>query len=74
MGISEAAEWFEGAMTQATASVPKLPIAESSPSVRWFGPYCSVVERNGIMQVFVGGTLVGQFDPTEIEVPAMSMR
>jgi len=61
-------------MTQATASVPKLPIAESSPSVRWFGPYCSVVERNGIMQVFVGGTLVGQFDPTEIEVPAMSMR
>jgi hypothetical protein len=50
-------------MTQATASVPQLPIAESSPSVRWFGPYCSVVERNGTMHVFVGGTLVGQFDP-----------
>jgi hypothetical protein len=52
-------------MTQATASVPQLPIAESSPSVRWFGPYSSVVERNGTMHVFVGGTLVGQFDPAD---------
>lgn len=52
-------------MTQATASVPQLPIAESSPRVRWFGRYSSVVERNGTMHVFVGGVLVGQFDPAD---------
>ena len=52
-------------MTQAIASV--LPIGDSSPEVVWFGPYCSVVERkrNGTKQVFVGGTLVGQFDPAD---------
>jgi hypothetical protein len=50
-------------MTQAVASV--LPLADSSPEVVWFGPYCSVVERHGTKHVFVGGTLVGQFDPAD---------
>ena len=50
-------------MTQATATMPQLPIAESTQSIGWFGPYCSVVDRDGMKQVFVGGVLVGQFDP-----------
>lgn len=52
-------------MTQARASVPRLPIADSLPSIRWFAPYCSVVERDEMKQVFVGGILVGQFDPDD---------
>ena len=53
-------------MPQATAAaVPRLPIAEGSPSVRWFAPYGSVEERDGKRLVLVGGLLVGQFDPRD---------
>jgi hypothetical protein len=53
-------------MAQATAAaVPRLLIAEGSPSVRWFAPYGSVEERDGMRHVLVGGMLVGQFDPSD---------
>jgi hypothetical protein len=52
-------------MTQATRAVAQLPITNSSPSVLWFAPYCSVVERDGVKHVFVGGLLVGHFDPDD---------
>lgn len=47
-------------MTQVT--VARLPIATSLPNTRWFAPYGCVVDREGLSQVFVGGTLIAQFD------------
>ena len=46
-------------------TVPSLPIATSIPNTRWFAPYGCVVEREGVSQVFVGGTLIAQFEPDD---------
>jgi hypothetical protein len=46
-------------------TVPSLPIATSIPNTRWFAPYGCVVDREGVSQVFVGGTLIAQFDPDD---------
>lgn len=47
-------------MVQST--VPSLAVATSLPDTRWFAPYGCVTDRGGIKQVFVGGTLIAQFD------------
>jgi hypothetical protein len=52
-------------MRRAKVTVPSLPIANSQPGVEWFWRHGCVVERNGIKQVFVGGALMGWFDPKD---------
>lgn len=47
--------------TPAQVTVSRLPIATSLPDTRWFAPWGNVVERDGRCQVFVGGTLIGEF-------------
>ncbi|HET9749072.1 MAG TPA: hypothetical protein VFS06_07190, partial [Casimicrobiaceae bacterium] len=47
--------------TPAQVTVSRLPIATSLPDTRWFAPWGNVVERAGRCQVFVGGTLIGEF-------------
>jgi hypothetical protein len=51
--------------THAEVTVPRLPIANSQPSVDWFWRHGCVVERDGIKEVFVGGALIGWFDPKD---------
>lgn len=46
-------------------TLSSLAIATSLSNTRWFAPYGGVVERDGVKQVFVGGSLIGQFDPAD---------
>lgn len=46
-------------------TVPSLPIATTSPELRWFAPYGCVVERDEVAQVFVGGALILQFSTAD---------
>ncbi len=46
-------------------TVSSLAIATLLSNTRWFAPYGGVVERDGVKQVFVGGSLIGQFDPAD---------
>jgi hypothetical protein len=63
LGISEDGGRFEREMgTPAQGTVSRLPIATSLPNTRWFAAYGNVVERDGNCQVFIGGTLIGEFD------------
>lgn len=48
----------------AEGSVWKLPLANSQPGVRWFWPRGNVVDRDGVTQVYIGGALLGWFDPS----------
>ncbi len=45
-----------------------LPLPASDSAVRWFSARGCVVERDGRCEVFVGGTLVGEFGPEETGV------
>lgn len=57
---------FEPAMgTSAQDTVSRLAIATSISNTRWFAPYGCVVERDDRCQVFVGGTLIGDYDPDD---------
>ena len=58
---------FDPAMeTFAQATVSELPIATSISNTRWFAPYGCVVEHDdGRAQVFVGGTLIGEYDTAD---------
>jgi hypothetical protein len=40
-----------------------LPIATSQPGTRWFCRYGCVVEGDGVNRVFIGDTLLGEYDP-----------
>lgn len=53
--------------TPAQVTVSRLPIATSLPSMRWFAPYGSVEERDGVCRVFVGGALIGEYDPNDCD-------
>src|SRR5947207_1761567 len=46
----------------AQVTVASLPIATSIPNTPWFAPYGCVVDHEVGSQVFVGGTLIAQFD------------
>jgi hypothetical protein len=48
---------------QDTAS--SLPIANSQPGTRWFCRYGCVVEGDGVNRVFIGDTLLGEYDPRD---------
>lgn len=48
-------------LTQDT--VLRLPIANPQPGLEWFSRHGCVVERDGVKQVFIGGALMGWFDP-----------
>ncbi len=47
----------------AQVAVAGLPLTNSQPKVCWFWPRGCVVEGGGVKQVFVGGALIGRFDP-----------
>jgi hypothetical protein len=51
--------------TLAEGTVLHLPIVNAQPGIEWFWRYGSVVERNGVKQVFIGGALIGWFDPED---------
>jgi hypothetical protein len=51
--------------TLAEGTVPRLPIANRQPEVEWFWRHGCVVDRDGIKQVFIGGALIGWFDPKD---------
>lgn len=51
--------------TRAEAIVRHLPIANAQSDVEWFWRHGCVVERDGIKDVFVGGALIGSFDPKD---------
>ncbi len=53
--------------TPAQGTVSRLSIANSMPNTLWFAPYGSVVKRDEVRQVFIGGTLIGEFDPEDRE-------
>lgn len=42
-----------------------LPIANPRPDTRWFCQYGCVVEGDGVARVFIGDTLLGEFDPRD---------
>jgi hypothetical protein len=42
-----------------------LPIANPQPGTRWFCQYGCVVEGDGVKRVFIGDTLLGEFDPRD---------
>jgi len=48
-----------------TASSRSLPIANFHPETRWFCRYGCVVERDGVNRVFIGDTLLGEYDPRD---------
>lgn len=48
-------------LTQDT--LPRLPIANPQPGLEWFWRHGCVVERDGVKQVFIGGALMGWFEP-----------
>lgn len=53
--------------TLADGTVPRLSIANPQPHVEWFWRHGCVVDRDGIKQVFIGGALMGWFDPNDRE-------
>jgi hypothetical protein len=42
-----------------------LPIANPRPDTRWFCEYGCVVVGDGVTRVFIGDTLLGEFDPRD---------
>lgn len=46
-------------------TVDLLPIANPEPGTRWFYEYGCVVEEEGVKRVFIGDTLLGEFDPRD---------
>lgn len=48
-----------------TGTVWKLPLPNPQPGVRWFWPRGNVVDRDGMTQVYIGGALLGWFDPSD---------
>lgn len=46
-------------------TVGPLPIANPRPDTRWFCQYGCVVEGDGVTRVFIGDTLLGEFDPRD---------
>jgi len=42
-----------------------LPIANFQPGTRWFCRYGCVVEGDGVNRVFIGDTLLGEYDPRD---------
>lgn len=51
--------------TLSEGTVPSLPIATLQPGVDWFWRHGCVVDRDGVKQVFIGGALMGWFDPKD---------
>lgn len=49
----------------AEGNVRRLPIENAQPGVEWFWRHGCVVGRDGIKQVFIGGALMGWFDPRD---------
>ena len=49
----------------AEGTVWNLPLANSQPGVRWFWPRGNIVDRDDVTQVFIGGALLGSFDPND---------
>lgn len=45
--------------------VGSLPIENPQPATRWFCAYGCVTEKDGVKQVFIGDTLLGEFDPRD---------
>lgn len=56
---------------QDTAS--SLPIANSQPGTRWFCRYGCVVEGDGMNRVFIGDTLLGEYDPRDRDLGARNI-
>lgn len=48
-------------VTRDSKSLP-LPQESPAPLARWFSSRGSVIEREGVTEVFVGGTLIGSFE------------
>lgn len=46
-------------------TVDLLPITNPQPGTRWFCEYGCVVEEEGVKRVFIGDTLLGEFDPRD---------
>ena len=46
-------------------SVERLPITNPQPGTRWFCEYGCVTEVDGVNRVFIGDTLLGEFDPND---------
>lgn len=46
-------------------SVERLPITNPQPGTRWFCEYGCVTEVDGANRVFIGDTLLGEFDPND---------
>ena len=52
--------------TRAEGIVAGLPIANAEPTTRWFWPHACVVDgEDGMMRVYIGGALIGEFDPKD---------
>ena len=51
--------------SHAECSVPRLPMENTQPGVDWFWRHGCVVDRDGVKQVFIGGALMGWFDPRD---------
>lgn len=52
--------------TLAEGIVARLPIANAEPRTRWFWPHACVVDgEDGTTRVYVGGALIGEFDPDD---------
>ena len=45
--------------------VDSLAIGNPQPGTRWFCQYGCVVEDDGVNRVFIGDTLLGEFDPRD---------
>lgn len=66
MGISEGVGAFNAAMEMLSeVTVLRLPIANPQPSTEWFWRYGCVVAQDGLKQVFIGGALMGWFNPKD---------
>ena len=46
-------------------TVGSLPIENPQPATRWFCEYGCVTEKDGVKRVFIGDTLLGEFDPRD---------
>lgn len=54
--------------TLAEGIVASLPIANAEPRTRWFWRHACVVDgEDGVKRVYVGGALIGEFDPDDSE-------
>jgi hypothetical protein len=54
-------------------TVSSLPIANSQPRTRWFCRYGCVVEGDGVNRVFIGDTLLGEYDPRDRDLGARNI-